>query len=184
MNRASGLDDFPIQVLERLKTDSGLAGGFNAPFGSKTQITPSTIATALEAYLSTLITQNSPFDEFMQGDNAALTIERQLGLAAFIDKGCMAYQSRPSLGGDAYQEINTSTDAGATAAETKHRVRATPLRNVAQTGPFFRSGHVDRLDHAVAMMLKTQLDDPGFGGEIKVITALLKSLSGPVKSDK
>ena len=103
----------------------------------------------------------------MQGDNAALTIERQLGLAAFIDKGCMACHYGPGLGGDEYEEFNTSTDAGSTAAETKHRVRVTTLRNVAQTGPYFHAGHVDRLDQAVAMMLKTQLDDPGFGGEIK-----------------
>jgi cytochrome c peroxidase len=179
-----GLDDFPIQLLEQLKADSDLAGEFNATFGSEAQTTPSTIATTREAYLSTLITPNSPFDEFMQGDNAALTIERQLGLAAFIDKGCTACHYGPSLGGDEYEEFNTSTDAGSTAAETKHRVRVTPLRNVAQTGPYFHAGHVDRLDQAVAMMLKTQLDDPGFGGEIKVITAFLKSLSDPVKSDK
>ena len=43
----------------------------------------------------------------MQGDNAALTIERQLGLAAFIDTGCMACHYGPSLGGDEYEDFNT-----------------------------------------------------------------------------
>jgi cytochrome c peroxidase len=173
------LDDFPSGVIERLRADTQLAAEFDTAFGAKTPITPLTLAKALEAYFSRLVTPDSPFDKFMKGDNTALSIEQQLGLAAFIDKGCMACHYGPSLGGDEYEAFNTKEGPDAEADDDR-RFRVSPLRNVAETAPYFHAGHVDRLDKAVAMMLKTQLDDPGYGGDIRVITTFLKSLSAPV----
>jgi len=44
---------------------------------------------AIQLYESTLISDDSPFDQFMEGNNNALTVQQQQGMALFNTKGCV-----------------------------------------------------------------------------------------------
>jgi len=57
---------------------------------------------AIEAFEVTLVTPNSPFDQFLEGNDGALTDAQKQGLELFIDKGCTACHSGVNLGGQEY----------------------------------------------------------------------------------
>lgn len=57
------------------------------------------IADAIANFERTLITP-SRFDNFLNGDEKALTKEEQKGLKLFIDKGCVACHNGVNLGGN------------------------------------------------------------------------------------
>jgi cytochrome c peroxidase len=44
---------------------------------------------ALQAYASTLVSDNTPFDQFREGNTNALTAQQQQGLNLFLDSGCI-----------------------------------------------------------------------------------------------
>lgn len=53
---------------------------------------------ALQAYQNTLISDDAPFDRFMDGDSAALTDAQKRGLAVFTSKGkCIACHNGPEF---------------------------------------------------------------------------------------
>ena len=60
------------------------------------------MAKALEAYQATLITPASPFDQWLEGNDAAMTPLQKEGLAAFMDQGCAACHMGVNVGGQSY----------------------------------------------------------------------------------
>ena len=45
---------------------------------------------AIQMYESTLVSDNSPYDQYQEGNNNALTVEQQQGLNLFLNNGCIA----------------------------------------------------------------------------------------------
>lgn len=172
------LERFPAANVGRLEPDTQLKSKFAAAFGGDAKISTRTIAFALEAYLATLVTP-SPFDRFLAGDLAALGDLEKIGLASFIDKGCVSCHGGTNLGGTTYESFGAgeipATGKGARAPVNK---RSSPLRNVALTAPYFHTGSEKTLEGAVAQMLKMQTSDGSLDGDVATITAFLKTLSG------
>ena len=54
---------------------------------------------AIQVYEATLISDQTPFDRFMEGDDAALDAEQQRGLLAFINKGTDEQKANPVFAG-------------------------------------------------------------------------------------
>ena len=63
-------------------------------------------------------------------------------------------------------------------ASDEYVFRASPLRNVALTPPYFHSGEVWDLEQAVAIMGDSQLGRELKAPEVDAITAFLGSLTG------
>jgi cytochrome c peroxidase len=149
-------------------------------------------ATALAAFETTLITPNAPFDKFLAGDAAALDAEQKRGLALFMDTGCIACHNGVNVGGQAYfpfgvvkrpgAEILPPEDRGrfmvTNTASDEYVFRASPLRNVALTAPYFHSGEVWSLEQAVAVMGDSQFGRTLKDEETRAIAAFLRSLTG------
>lgn len=151
-----------------------MARRFAALFpGTDNSISSSTVAKALEAYLATLIT-HAPFDAFLAGDLDAIGPIEKIGLASFIDKGCVACHVGTNLGGASYEIF----PIGGPRTDKQMAVRVRPLRNVALTGPYGYDGSVDQLEGAVAVMLHMHQNEGSLDGDVKTITAFLKTLTG------
>lgn len=150
------------------------------------------MAKAIEAFEATLITPASPFDQFLEGNTSALTMEQRHGLRLFIDKGCANCHAGLNLGGEGYYPFGVVEQPGAevlptgdkgrfqvtkTASET-YVFRAGPLRNIELTAPYFHSGKVWNLEQAVAIMGTSQLGEQLNDGEVKAIVAFLRALTG------
>ncbi|HHC29670.1 MAG TPA: c-type cytochrome, partial [Rhodobacterales bacterium] len=149
------------------------------------------MAKAIEAFEATLITP-APFDAYLNGDEAALSPDQKAGLKLFIDKGCVSCHAGINVGGEAYFPFGLIEKPGAdvlpegdkgrfavtNTADDAYVFRASPLRNIALTAPYFHSGKVWDLKVAVEIMAESQLGEELSGEEADMIVAFLDSLTG------
>ena len=138
------------------------------------------------------MTPASPFDQFMEGNDAAMTEEQKEGLGIFVTRGCTACHSGVNVGGENYFPFGLIKRPGADILppgdkgrfQVTHSVsdeyvfRAAPLRNIALTAPYFHSGQVWDLRQAVAVMGTAQLGAEISDEEAGKIVAFLESLTG------
>lgn len=186
------MNNTPERIEETLKSIPEYEKEFKAAFGGKNPVSIDNAARALAAFETTLITPNAPFDQFLEGDDKALSKQQKQGLALFMDTGCTACHNGVNLGGQAYfpfgvvkrpgADILPEEDKGRFAvtntASDEYVFRASPLRNVALTPPYFHSGEVWDLEQAVAVMGDSQLGRELKKNEVDAITAFLNSLTG------
>lgn len=152
------------------------------------------MAMAIEAFEATLITPDSDFDQYLRGDGKALSEVEKEGLALFMNKGCVACHAGTNLGGQSYFPFGLVTNPGADilpvgdkgrfavtqTASDEYVFRASPLRNIELTAPYFHSGAVWSLEEAVAVMGTSQLGSELNNDEVAAITAFLKTLTGEI----
>lgn len=182
----------PANVVATLKSMPQYVKWFTTAFsGEKDPVTFDNMAAAIEAFEATLLTP-APFDAFLNGDDEALTADQKTGLALFMDKGCAACHSGVNVGGHGYYpfgvverpggDVLPRNDRGrftvTKTASDDYVYRASPLRNIALTAPYFHSGKVWDLKQAVAIMGTSQLGQELKDDEVTKITAFLHALTG------
>lgn len=186
------MNNTPERIEATLKSIPEYVEEFKNVFGGKNPITITNAARALAAFETTLITPNAPFDRFLKGDDKALSKQQKEGLELFMNTGCTACHNGVNVGGQAYfpfgvvkrpgADILPEEDKGRFAvtntASDEYVFRASPLRNVALTPPYFHSGEVWDLKEAVAIMGDSQLGRELKDNEAEAITAFLHSLTG------
>lgn len=180
-------------VIERLSKIEEYNTLFTKVFpNDKNPITYKNIQKAIGAFERTLITP-SRFDNFIAGDqNALSTIEKE-GLQLFISTGCIACHSGNVLGGNIYQKFGVfddywkytrskKIDEGkfeVTKKESDKYVFKSPsLRNIEKTYPYFHDGSVTDLKEAVTIMAKVQLNKKLSKNDLNSLVAFLNSLTG------
>jgi cytochrome c peroxidase len=184
----------PAQVIATLSSMPAYVGWFADAFpGEATPLSFDNMAKAIEAFEATLITPG-PFDAWLNGDDNAMTADAKAGLALFMDKGCSACHSGVNVGGHGYypfgliekpgSDVLPPGDKGRFAVtetvDDEYVFRASPLRNIAQTAPYFHSGKVWELSVAVEVMAESQLGEALAPQETAQIVAFLESLTGTV----
>jgi cytochrome c peroxidase len=148
----------------------------------------------LETYQRTLMTP-APFDSYLQGNDAALTVQQKVGLRLFIENGCGGCHSGPLLGATMNQKFGVAKDYW-TATNSKHVdvgrfavtrsdadryvFRVSSLRNVARTAPYFHDGSVAQLRDAVRVMASVQLGRELSASDTEAIVVFLEGLTGPI----
>ena len=152
------------------------------------------IARALASYVRSILSGNSPFDRFIDGDRAALSEEEQRGLAVFRGKGnCTACHVGPNFTDERTHNTGiawatgTLTDAGAGRGAFK-----TPtLREISRTAPYMHDGSVATIEAAIDVYDRGSTPNPGLDPEIRplrltpdekrALAAFLQTLSGEVR---
>ena len=182
----------PENVIATLKSMPQYVTWFEASFpGQDDPVTFDNFAKAIEAYEATLITP-APFDAWLNGDDGALSDAQVAGLELFMDKGCSACHNGVNLGGNGYYPFGLIEKPGADVlppddrgrfavtetADDSYVFRASPLRNIDQTAPYFHSGKVWDLKVAVQIMGTSQLGTEINDAEADRIVAFLGSLTG------
>lgn len=187
--------DFVIKRLGKIK---GYQPLFAAAYpGEKEPITYGNLQKAIAVFERKLVTP-SRFDEYLAGDDFALTDQEKQGLKTFMDVGCTACHSGAVLGGTMYQKFglmgnywdftkSQKIDNGrflVTKNEAdKYMFKVPSLRNVEKTHPFFHDGSVADLNEAVKIIAKLQLNKDLTDQEVNDIVTFLKSLTGTVPKD-
>ncbi|MGR9054149.1 MAG: cytochrome-c peroxidase [Gammaproteobacteria bacterium] len=181
-------------VVARLKTIEGYQDAFEKAFG-KNAISKDNATKAIAAYERTLITPNSPYDKYVQGDTSALTEQQVRGMLKAVELGCTGCHSGPAFNGPGmYQKfpVNSngffeakyhfSKDKGraevTNKAEDENMWKVPTLRNIALTAPYFHNGSVKTLDEAVKLMAKLQLNQDLSDADVADIVAFLNALTG------
>nr|WP_280950284.1 cytochrome-c peroxidase [Pseudotabrizicola sediminis] len=182
----------PEQVEVTLKSMPQYVAWFGNAFpGEDDPVNFDNMAKAIEAFEATLITP-APFDAWLNGDDNAMTAKAKAGLTLFMDKGCSSCHSGGNIGGHGYYpfgliekpgaEILPPGDKGRFAVtatvDDEYVFRASPLRNVALTAPYFHSGKVWDLAVVVEVMAESQLGAQLAPEETVQLVAFLDSLTG------
>ena len=181
-------------TVERLlRSIPGYVSAFQAAFPGESQpVTYDNFANAVGAFERGLTTPGR-FDQWVQGDDNALSAEERAGLQLFVTKGCTACHSGAYLGGHMYQRLGLvnawprQEDQGRFAVTNQEADRmmfkVPSLRNVAETGPYFHDGQTASLAEAVKLMARHQLGQELNDDETGKITTFLSALTGQVNAD-
>lgn len=187
------MNNTPARVVQTLKSMPAYVTLFKTSFPNETDpVTFDNVTRALEAFEATLLTPNSRFDQFLSGDEKALSEQERRGLSLFISKDCASCHKGVNLGGASYHrfgvsqkpapEIRPPADKGRFAITRdptdEYVFRAPTLRNVELTAPYFHSGRVADLKQAISVMAGVQLGLKLKEREVEDIEAFLKTLTG------
>ena len=154
---------------------------FKSAYGKDVEITFEKVTDTIATFERILVTP-SRFDEFLNGNEKALSSAEKDGLKTFIDKGCASCHNGVGIG----QDMN----AFEVTAKYKHRdigdfkgneygmVKVPTLRNIVETAPYFHNGAIWNLKEAVVEMGRIQLGLDINDKEAESITTFLNSLTG------
>jgi len=188
------MNNTPERLIDTLNSMQGYLDAFAEAFpGEEDPVTFENFALAVEAFQATLTTPNSRFDQYLNGADT-LNEQEIRGLTAFIDEGCAACHAGVNMGGQEYYPFGLVERPGAsvlpegdrgrfevTATATDDYVfRASPLRNIELTAPYFHSGVVWSLEEAVAVMGVSQLGADLSEDQVGDIAAFLRTLTGEI----
>jgi len=183
-------------VVARLKTIKGYRQAFELAFGSDHEaITKDNATKAIAAYERTLITPNSAYDKYVEGDKDAMTEQQIRGMNKAVELGCTSCHSGPAFNGPgAFQKFpvhsngyfeaqyHFNKDKGLAEVTKKesdeHMFKVPTLRNIALTAPYMHNGSVKTLDKAVKLMAKLQLNKDLSDEDTADIVAFLNALTG------
>lgn len=178
------MDMNPLDLIEKLnKTE--YKNKFKKIY--KNAITKENIEDAIVEYENSLITPNSPFDLYLNGDEKAISQEAKLGYQTFKNQGCIACHHGKNIGGNLYSKFGVVDDAKSI---SKGRFEVTndevdmyyfkvpTLRNIELTTPYLHDGRFDNLEDTVKFMANYQLGKSLEDEDIKNIVIFLKTLTG------
>ena len=177
-----------ILAIDVLRSIAQYRESFKAVYKTD-EITLDAVTDAIAEFEKTLVTPNSRFDQWLKGDQQAITQTELEGYELFKSIGCVACHNGPALGGNSFQKMGLvepyQTDnpaegvAGLTGKDAdRFKFKVPTLRNVELTYPYFHDGAYWRLEDSVDVMARLQLGRKLSDGEIGKITAFLKTLTG------
>jgi cytochrome c peroxidase len=180
------------EVVGKLRAVPSYAASFKEVFPDGIQ--PRNIRNAIAEFERSLITPNSRFDEFLRGNEDAITAEEKAGYQHFKSHGCVSCHQGINVGGNMFETFGTMADYfGERGKLTKADLgrfnvtgrehdrfafKVPSLRNVALTAPYFHDGSAKTLEEAVKVMGRHQLGEPLPDTEIALIVKFLKTLTG------
>ncbi|MBB1488990.1 cytochrome-c peroxidase [Oceanospirillum sediminis] len=175
-------------AVDVLKSIPEYASEFKRVFGSD-QIDIDNVTQAIAEFEKTLVTPNSRFDQWLLGDQQAITSYEHEGYQIFKTSGCVACHNGEALGGNSFQKMGlvqpykTSNSAEGLAGVTgkdadRFKFKVPTLRNVELTYPYFHDGEAETLQEAVDLMAKLQLGRTFSTDENAKVVAFLRTLTG------
>ena len=197
--RAATLEE---QVLQPIEDPNELAFSVEEAV-ARTGVSARDMAHALATYIRSLLSGNSPFDRFVNGDRLALSPEAQDGLRIFRgNANCTACHIGPNFTDEAFHNTGVAwvaaeasiRDVGRGAISGKSEDRGsfkTPtLRDVARTAPYMHDGSIASLEDVVEYYDRGGNRHPLLDEEIRplslttmeqrALVAFLQSLTGTV----
>ena len=193
--QAGGPIENPIEMafsheltIDLLRSIPQYVAEFKQVFGSD-ELGIDQVTDAIAAFEETLVTPNARFDQWLRGDENAITEQERRGYELFKGSGCVACHNGTNLGGTSFQKMGvvepyqTDNPAEGRSAVTgddaeRFNFKVPTLRNVELTYPYFHDGAADTLTEAVDVMGRIQLGKKYTPEENADIVAFLKTLTG------
>ena len=170
-------------AVETIKNIEGYHQYFQAAFpGNDDPITFENIVKAIATFERTLITPNDQLDQYLRGDEKALSPLAIEGLEVFRQTGCTLCHNGAMLSTGSLVKFEHGQDMGLfnVTGETddKRIFRVPTLRNVSLTAPYFHDGSAATIEDAIRIMAQVQVEKTISAEEEAAIVAFLKSLVG------
>jgi cytochrome c peroxidase len=166
--RVSTLEE---QVLKPIE-DPNEMGSSASEAAARVGLTPVQLSHALATYVRSILSGDSPYDRFINGDRAALSPQEQEGLRLFRGKAnCTACHVGPTFTderlhntGVAWRDGKLSDEGGGAG-----RFKTPTLREVAGTAPYMHNGSVPSLDEVVEFYNAGGRRNPALDPEIRLL---------------
>lgn len=188
--RASSLEE---QVLEPIEDPNEMDLTLGEA-SSRVGLDSTTISRALASYVRSILSGDSPYDQFVSGDRAALSDEQQMGLQILRGKGnCTSCHVGPTFTDEGSHNTGIAwrdgqfSDAGA----GKGAFKTPTLREVGRTAPYMHDGSLATIEAVVDFYSDGGRTNPHLDREIRplglsndekrALGAFLTSLSGTVR---
>jgi cytochrome c peroxidase len=184
------------ELISELRQDYKISNRFSSIYSEG--VTRDAYVDALTEFEKSLVTPNSRFDQYLRGDDNAITENEKRGYKLFKDLGCISCHQGINVGGNLFQKLGIFYNYFAARGGIQHadygRMNVTgkqsdahvfkvpTLRNIELTAPYLHDGTIETLEEAVDIMGKTQLGRDIKSSEIDLIVAFLKTLTGEYKN--
>ena len=154
--QSPGEMNMPIEVLmERLATIAEYKPLFTTAFPG-TGLSPKTLAAAIATYERTVVSEQAPFDVWIEGNEQAISDEAKRGFVIFNTKAqCSTCHEGWNFTNDGFQDIGlASADVGRGqflpgVIKMKHAFKTPGLREIARRSPFMHDGSIATLEQVV-----------------------------------
>ena len=180
------------ELVAKLYAHESYPGRFKALYPDG--INRKNVKNALAEFMKSLTTPNSRFDQWLKGDDAALSTQEKYGYALFKHYGCISCHQGANVGGNMFQVFGvlneyfkkrgdiTDADFGRfnlTGNPTdRHAFKVPSLRVAALTAPYLHDGSAATLRDAVDAMFEYQLGREAPDEDKEAIVAFIKALAG------
>ena len=152
------------------------------------------VTDAIAEFEKTLVTVNAPFDQYLKGNDKAITPQQKRGYELFKSYGCSSCHQGKNVGGNMFQKFGVLKDINLRENDTgsddlgryqvtgnewdKYVFKVPSLRMVSLTPPYFHDGSVETLEGAVDVMIEFQLGRTVPRQDREDIVSFLHSLAG------
>ncbi len=144
-------DQIEDEILSRLNSNSEYQLRFEQAYGSPV-VSMENIGQALADFQSTLIANNSPYDQYLRGDTSAMTNAQLNGMAEFTENGCAECHSGPMFSDFEIHVLGVAEAQGLATPDNgdgNFGFRTPSLRQLAFTAPYFHGGQENNLNDAI-----------------------------------
>ena len=136
------------------------------------------VSRSLASFVRSLLSGDSPFDRFINGDRAALTTEQQAGLQVFRGKAnCTACHVGPTFTDERFHNTGVAWREGQLLDEGRFGVtrrsedrgafKTPTLREIARTAPYMHDGSLVTLREVVDYYDRGGNSNPGLDAELR-----------------
>ena len=180
-------------LVEELKAVPKYVTDFQTVFGE--DINTSNILKAIATFERTIVVNDTAFDKYLAGDDAAISDEAKKGMVLYTGRAsCIVCHTTPTLSDGKYYNLGISCDEGRYAV-TKNDAdmgafRTPSLRGVTHTGPYMHDGSLATIKDVVDFYNKGGGADANKSNlirplnltdeEVNQLAAFLETLGGEV----
>jgi cytochrome c peroxidase len=168
---------------------------------SRLKLNTTTLSRALASYVRSILSGDSSYDRFINGERQSLSAEQQFGLQIFRGKGnCTACHVGPNFTDEQFHNTGVAwrdsrlTDEGRFAISGNRRdhgaFKTPTLREIARTAPYMHDGSMATLEDVIDFYSEGGRPNPSLDPEIRprnftpeekrALIAFLQSLNGTV----
>lgn len=170
LNQLASTKEF---VVKKVSSNAKYRSQFHAVYDDG--VTFENIVDAIVEFEKALITPNARFDQFLRGDENALSSDEKIGFELFKKVGCINCHSGRNLGANVY--YNVQLDDNSDKSETGY-YKVPGLRNIAKTAPYFYNGKQESLKEAIRHISGLQISQDITDEEMELVYKFLLTLSG------
>ena len=162
------------EAVSRLKNVEGYRNLFDRVFSDG--VTATNIGKAISTFERTVISGDSPFDRWIEGDEAAISESAKKGFVLFNDKAkCADCHSGWNFTDNRFHDIGLNTkDEGRyrldpSTDSNRFAFKTPSLRNIAQRAPYMHNGSVDTLEGVIIHYITGGIKRPSLSEKMQPV---------------
>jgi cytochrome c peroxidase len=165
------------ELIARLSAIPAYGDAFGHAFGDGA-VTRSRIEAALATFERTVVAGQSPFDQWIMGDESAISAAAKRGFRIFNGKArCSTCHNGPSFTDGSFHDIGTAQndDIGRgrlfpSSEKLRYAFKTPTLRDVARRAPYMHNGSVATLEDVIELYDKGGIDRPSRSPSIRPLS--------------